>query len=38
MIETPIYGNNLYDIDIATINFQGKVPKKPQEVVKFGTG
>ena len=27
MIETPIYCNNLYDIDIATINFQGKIPR-----------
>ena len=27
MIETPTYRNNLYGIDIATINFQGKIPK-----------
>ena len=26
-IETPIYCNNLYDIDIATINFQGKITR-----------
>ena len=27
MTETPIYCNYLYDIEIATINFQGKIPK-----------
>ena len=27
MIETPIYCNSLYVIDIAIINFQGKIPR-----------
>ena len=27
MIETPIYCNNLYDIDIAIMNFKGKIPR-----------
>ena len=27
MIETHIYGNNMCDIDIAIINFQGKIPR-----------
>ena len=31
MIETPIYGNILFDIDIATINFQGKIPRTPKK-------